>query len=268
LLFFFFLRFHLHVTCFLSPLSLSLKQVYFETLLSFLILFTFLLQAALSFQSVFISFFPICPVLFIPYVFSHSYFHFTLPSSLLSFFITSDFGFKFFLLYYIIIIIIFYSFFITSYFGLYLFLPTPSTLFFPFPFCFNNLSSLPPTSSCFWDLCHCYTDILYTVGVQLMGWQTSACNFSNMPHCPSQPTSSTLSSALPPAARCRYCPSLFRTDYVPAYWPSFVRRRAQTLRQQKYFPTCHLLGHKDVTSDISQTSVALLASGPRRQFVS
>ena len=74
-----------------------------------------------------------------------------------------------------------------------------------------------------------------TVGVRLMGWQTSACNSSNMPHRPSQQASSTLLSALPPAARCRYCPSLFRTDDMPAYWPSFGMDESSDITAAKIF---------------------------------
>jgi len=130
--------------------------------------------------------------------------------------------------------------------GLYLFLLTSSP-FFRFLCFFINLFSLPCPSCCFRDLCHCYNDIRNTVGVRLMGWQISACNCSNMPLRSSQPASSTLLSAHPPVARCRFCPSLFGTEEVPAYWPSFVRTRAQTSWQQQYFPTCHLLGHNTVS---------------------
>jgi hypothetical protein len=101
----------------------------------------------------------------------------------------------------------------------------------------------PRTSSWLSDLCHCCTDIGNTVGVRLMGWQTLACYSSNMPHRSSHPASSTLLLALPPAARCRHCPSLFGTDEVPAHWPSFLQTGAQTSRQQKYFSNSDLLGH-------------------------
>jgi len=201
------------------------------------------------FHSVLISFFSIRPLpisLFIPYVFSHSSLHCIVSSSLVPF-----------VLYYLL-------FCVYIYFFLHLLPPSSFAAFSA------ALFSLPRPSVCFWDPCHCCTDTRNTVGVRLMGWQTSACNSSKMPHRSSQPASSTLLSALPPAARCRYCPSLFGTDEeVPAYWLSFVRTRAQDIMAAKIFsPTCHLVGHTTVSTDISHTSVALVTSGRRRRFVS